>query len=185
MAVEMHPRGYAGIITASPAISRMFRGMASISQQGQTGVVVARSHLTDIAPLGSDERSRLRRRAVDRHRHQPMLDEASIFGAGGQFLTDVAALVPVDAVQLVDPSSSKIDFSSSRSRLPSGTPRPRRIPSYASNPTSRKPAATSADRASSRGRMQRAPRAVSRGSTKTTPDQRFQRFRARLEVPGQ
>ena len=63
------------------------------------------------------------RGAVDPHRQQPLLDQAAIFRAGGQLLADIAALLPIDAVQFVE---ARIRAGSicrrTRSRLPSGMP---------------------------------------------------------------
>jgi len=39
-----------------------------------------------------------------RNREQALLDTAAILGAGGQLLAHVAALLPIDAVQLVEPA---------------------------------------------------------------------------------
>ncbi len=36
------------------------------------------------------------------HRKQPLFDEAAIFGARGQLLADIAAFLPIDAVQFVE-----------------------------------------------------------------------------------
>src|ERR1700735_1835319 len=66
-----------------------------------------------IPPAGADfagfaaifarhQRPRLRQRALDRHRHQALLYQPAIFLPRGQFLADIAALVPGDAVQLIE-----------------------------------------------------------------------------------
>ena len=40
--------------------------------------------------------------ALDRDRHQALLDERAVLGARRQLLADIAALLPIDAVQLVE-----------------------------------------------------------------------------------
>ena len=50
-----------------------------------------------------DDRARRGGRAVDPNREQPLLDQAAVFGARRQLLADIAALVPIDPVQFVEP----------------------------------------------------------------------------------
>ena len=71
-------------------------------QQRQTETVAARPHFADFAPIRCYDCSGRRGRPVDPDWHQPLFDEPAILRPRRQFLADIAALLPVDAVQFVE-----------------------------------------------------------------------------------
>src|SRR5579871_1900774 len=64
-------------------------------QQRQPVPVAARAHFADFKPVRVNRGPRRRRRSDNRDREKPALDEAAVFGARGQLLADIAALVPI------------------------------------------------------------------------------------------
>src|SRR5215472_9559897 len=62
----------------------------------------AASHLTRLLVAEHDRRAGGGHRAVDADRQETLADKAAILGPGGQLLPHIAALLPVDAVQLVE-----------------------------------------------------------------------------------
>ena len=79
-------------------------------QQREPCSVAGRAHLAGIFAVERHNRAGLGSRAVDPHREQPLLDQAAVFGAGGQLLADIAAFLPIDAVQLIEPQFEQDRF---------------------------------------------------------------------------
>ena len=104
----MHPVEAA--LLADPVVDRPRTAAAaggertSRRSQRQTHAVAARSHLAGLLAVEPEDRARRRAWVRRSDREQPLLDQAAIFGARGQFLADIAALLPIDAVQFVEPA---------------------------------------------------------------------------------
>ena len=94
--------GWIGVSIA-PSASSAVPPRASSRSSARPEPVAGRAHFAGFLAVERDERAGCGGGAVDPHRKQPLLDQAAIFGAGGQFLADIAALLPIDAVQLVEP----------------------------------------------------------------------------------
>src|SRR4051812_34931950 len=62
------------------------------SQQCNANPVARRPHFAGLLAVEHDDGTGFGRRAFDPYRKQPLLDETTVFGAGGQFLADIAAL---------------------------------------------------------------------------------------------
>src|SRR6202035_4353166 len=79
-------------------------------QQCQADAVGAGAHLAGLAAVLRNDRARLRGWAVDARRKQALFDQAAILCPRGQFLADIAAFVPIDAVELVEPGFEQDRF---------------------------------------------------------------------------
>src|SRR5690606_33533435 len=73
-------------------------------------ITASRAHLADILLPEAEGRAGLRSRPLDRDRHQTPADETPVFRAGRQLLADIATLVPVDPVQLVEAALEQEGF---------------------------------------------------------------------------
>ncbi len=89
-----------------PAISGvpLWAAASTISSRRSASADIAAA-AADLAGVLIAEHHRAPRRgqrAFHLHRHQALLDQGAVFGARGQLLADVAALLPVDAMELVE-----------------------------------------------------------------------------------
>jgi hypothetical protein len=73
-----------------------------VPQHCQRAVAETGADLADLLAVAFDQRAGRRQRAVEPHREQPLLHQPAVLGAGRELLAHVAALLPVDAVQLVE-----------------------------------------------------------------------------------
>src|SRR6185437_17175656 len=66
-------------------------------------IAPGRPHLPGLLAVGPEDHAARRRcRPIDAHREEALLDEAAILGPRCQLLPHVAALLPIDAVELVE-----------------------------------------------------------------------------------
>ena len=133
-------------------------------------LVAARPHFASLMSIEGDNRARRGSRAVDPNRKQPLLDQASVFGARRQLLADIAALVPIDPIQFIEPGFEQDRLVERRGR---GCRREHRERGAAgrirrNRSRSRRPNSIPGESARAE-RIARAPSAVRRGSMKMTP----------------
>src|SRR5262249_46460537 len=80
------------------------------AQQRQTDIVAARSYLAGLVAGAGDERAGVRGRAVGAHRGPGVPDQPAVLCSRGPVLGDIAALLPIDPVELVEPGFEQDRF---------------------------------------------------------------------------
>src|SRR5690606_40721589 len=77
---------------------RPFQGVQA--QQRQGSALHGATDVADAAPVAGNFATRFQH-ALEAHRQQALLHQAAVLGSGRQFLTEIAAFLPVDAAEFV------------------------------------------------------------------------------------
>ena len=80
------------------------------TEQGDSRLAASRTHLAGLLAAEHDRCAAWRQRPFDGHRHQALAHQSAVSGARRQFLADIASLVPVDAVKLIEAAFEKEGF---------------------------------------------------------------------------